>query len=129
MLSFVFLIYGIVIRFFFPGRPIAGWASVFVAVLFLGGVQLICIGILGEYLGRMYDEVKRRPLYISQEEINLEGGAQQPGVGISSLALPVVRWVTLERAVTWPMLVLAAAFVVSLALKAANVGDRRAASS
>ncbi len=72
MLSFVFLVYGIVIRFFFPERAIAGWASVFVAVLFLGGVQLICIGILGEYLGRMYDEVKRRPLYISQEEINFE---------------------------------------------------------
>jgi dolichol-phosphate mannosyltransferase len=71
-LSFVFLIYGIVIRFFFPERAIAGWASVFVAVLFLGGVQLICIGILGEYLGRMYDEVKRRPLYISEEEINLD---------------------------------------------------------
>jgi dolichol-phosphate mannosyltransferase len=71
-LSFVFLTYGIAIRLFFPERAIAGWASVFVAVLFLGGVQLICIGILGEYLGRMYDEVKRRPLYISEEEINLD---------------------------------------------------------
>ena len=71
-LSFVFLTYGIAIRVFFPERAIAGWASVFVAVLFLGGVQLICIGILGEYLGRMYDEVKRRPLYISEEEINLD---------------------------------------------------------
>ena len=71
-LSFIFLTYGIAIRLFFPERAIAGWASVFVAVLFLGGVQLICIGILGEYLGRMYDEVKRRPLYISEEEINLD---------------------------------------------------------
>jgi glycosyltransferase involved in cell wall biosynthesis len=72
LLSFVFLLYGIAIRFFFPERAITGWASVFVAILFLGGVQLICIGILGEYLGRMYDEVKRRPLYITDEEINIE---------------------------------------------------------
>jgi polyisoprenyl-phosphate glycosyltransferase len=71
-LSFVFLLYGIVIKLFFPAQAIAGWASVFVAVLFLGGIQLICIGILGEYLGRMYDEVKRRPLYISEEEVNLD---------------------------------------------------------
>ena len=57
---------------FFPERAISGWASLFVAVLFLGGVQLICIGIIGEYIGRMYDEVKRRPLYISEEEINFD---------------------------------------------------------
>lgn len=80
MLSFVFLLYGIVIRVFFPEQAIAGWASVFVAVLFLGGVQLICIGILGEYLGRMHDEVKRRPLYISQEEINFESARTRVSV-------------------------------------------------
>lgn len=41
-----------------------GWASTIVAVLFLGGVQLMSLGILGEYLGRVYDEVKGRPLYL-----------------------------------------------------------------
>ncbi len=46
-----------------------GWASLFVAVLFMGGVQLVSLGILGEYLGRIYTEVKRRPLYIVQERL------------------------------------------------------------
>ncbi len=41
-----------------------GWASTIVVVLFLGGVQLICIGVIGEFIGRIYDEVKRRPLYV-----------------------------------------------------------------
>jgi dolichol-phosphate mannosyltransferase len=48
---------------------IRGWASLFVAVLFMGGVQLISLGILGEYLGRIYTEVKRRPLFVVQERL------------------------------------------------------------
>lgn len=46
-----------------------GWASLFVAVLFMGGVQLVSLGIIGEYLGRIYTEVKRRPLYVVQERL------------------------------------------------------------
>jgi dolichol-phosphate mannosyltransferase len=44
-----------------------GQATTLIAVLFLGGVQLICVGILGEYMGRLYDEAKGRPLYITRE--------------------------------------------------------------
>jgi dolichol-phosphate mannosyltransferase len=48
---------------------IRGWASLFVAVLFMAGVQLVSLGIIGEYLGRIYTEVKRRPLYVVQERL------------------------------------------------------------
>jgi len=46
------------------GQTVPGWASTTVIILFLGSIQLISIGIIGEYLGRVYEEVKRRPLYI-----------------------------------------------------------------
>jgi glycosyltransferase involved in cell wall biosynthesis len=49
---------------------IPGYASIFVAVTFLGGIQLLGIGIVGEYLGRIYIEAKRRPLYVIRELID-----------------------------------------------------------
>jgi polyisoprenyl-phosphate glycosyltransferase len=49
------------------GYTVEGWATIMVAVLFLGGVQLVCLGILGEYLGRIFNEVKPRPMYVVEE--------------------------------------------------------------
>jgi len=58
------------------GYSVSGWTSVMLAVLFLGGVQLITIGILGEYVGRIYEESKDRPLYVIKEEVNIDNGME-----------------------------------------------------
>lgn len=55
---------------------IRGWASIFVAVLFMGGVQLLCLGLIGEYLGRIYTEVKQRPLYAIRDRLGF--AAREP---------------------------------------------------
>lgn len=63
-ISFVLLIAFLVERIFGSSQVARGWASTIVVILFLGGVQLICLGVIGEFIGRIYDEVKQRPLYI-----------------------------------------------------------------
>ncbi|WP_072622815.1 glycosyltransferase family 2 protein [Spirulina major] len=67
-------------RFFGAGNPLVGIAAIMIAVFFLGAVQLVSIGILGEYIGRIYEEVKGRPLYILSEVAGVEGvrSATQP---------------------------------------------------
>ena len=51
------------------GYTVDGWATIMVAMLFMGAVQLICLGILGEYLGRVFNEVKPRPMYIIEKDL------------------------------------------------------------
>lgn len=63
----------ILARLFIGAAPFYGQATTLVMVLFMGGVQLITLGIIGEYLGRIYDEVKGRPLYVVREVIGFDG--------------------------------------------------------
>jgi polyisoprenyl-phosphate glycosyltransferase len=82
-LGLVYLTYVIAVRLF-TDQAVAGWTSVVAAVLILGGVQLLCLGIIGQYLGRMYDEVKARPLFLVSEDT--AGPAIEAGSGLSETA-------------------------------------------
>ena len=66
VLSAVYAFYILAVYILVGDFP-AGYASLILAVLFIGGLQLIMIGIVGEYLGAIFDEVKRRPLYVIDE--------------------------------------------------------------
>jgi dolichol-phosphate mannosyltransferase len=74
--SFAGIVYALVIRLYTTDW-VRGWASIFTAVLFLGGVQLITLGIVGEYIGRIYGEVKLRPLYVVRERIGFDSAADK----------------------------------------------------
>ena len=82
LLGVIGILIVIALRLMSGGQQLAGQATTLVVVLFMGGVQLIFLGIIGEYLGRIYDEVKRRPLYIVAEELGFEteGSSQTPVV-------------------------------------------------
>jgi dolichol-phosphate mannosyltransferase len=58
------------------GSTVAGWTSVALLILFLGGTQLIVVGILGEYLGRLYMQSKARPLFVIEEVLRREAGEE-----------------------------------------------------
>jgi dolichol-phosphate mannosyltransferase len=66
-----FLAIPVAIAFRIAGEFVPGIATVLLVVLLLGGIQLITVGIIGEYLGRVYDEVKRRPLYVVRDRRNI----------------------------------------------------------
>lgn len=61
--SFLYAIWAISIKLF-TNQTVPGWTSLIVTILFLGGIQLLTLGIIGEYVGRMFDDVKQRPLYV-----------------------------------------------------------------
>ncbi len=67
-LSFVAVIWSVIVQLL--GKSVAGWASTTSIIAFIGGVQLICIGVIGEYIGKIYLEVKHRPRYIISDRTN-----------------------------------------------------------
>ncbi|BDT68154.1 putative glycosyltransferase [Comamonadaceae bacterium OS-1] len=70
LIAFGAMLFGlwIVFEHFFEAQPVPGWATLATSMLFFSGVQLLSIGILGEYVGRIFDEVKQRPIYIVASE-------------------------------------------------------------
>lgn len=68
ILSIIGLIFVIVRKLIVPGSSILGWASTISIILLIGGLQLLCIGIIGRYIGKIYLQVKERPIYIVKEE-------------------------------------------------------------
>ena len=70
ILSFSGVIWSVVVRF--SGNAVSGWASMTSLICFLGGIQLICLGVIGEYIGKIYMETKARPRYIIGERTDKE---------------------------------------------------------
>jgi len=65
--SFVYALYALYVKLF-TAVAIRGWTSILISVLFLGGIQLVCLGVIGEYLGKLFIEAKRRPNYVIREK-------------------------------------------------------------
>ena len=70
ILALLRLLWSIVVKII--GGTISGWTSTVVPLYFLGGVQLLFLGVVGEYIGKIYTEVKKRPRYIIQETKNID---------------------------------------------------------
>ena len=67
LISFFAIIFIIIRRLTF-GDPVSGWASLVCIIMFIGGIQLLCIGIIGQYLAKVYLETKKRPIYIIKDK-------------------------------------------------------------
>lgn len=67
LLSVLGLLYALISKF--AGLAVAGWTAIVCSIWLLGGVQLLCLGVLGEYIGKIYSEVKARPRFIIEEEL------------------------------------------------------------
>jgi len=71
VVAFVGILYLLFLKIFF-GIALQGWTSLFIVVIFIGGIQTLMIGIIGEYIGRIFDEVKGRPYFLVKELVNVD---------------------------------------------------------
>src|SRR3989344_1761210 len=71
-MGFIWGIYAIYHKIYNPETTVQGWTTVVVAIFFLGGIQLIVLGMIGEYVGRIYTEAQNRPPYIVRQKINFD---------------------------------------------------------
>jgi dolichol-phosphate mannosyltransferase len=69
--GFLGIIYELIRKAVSPQSFVIGWTGLFTAIMFIGGIQLITIGIIGEYIGKIYQEVQKRPKYLIKERINI----------------------------------------------------------
>jgi polyisoprenyl-phosphate glycosyltransferase len=76
-MAFAGILYALIVRLY-TNDWVRGWTSIFTAVLFIGGAQLVTLGIIGEYIGRIYAEVKRRPLYVVEERLGFGKATTEP---------------------------------------------------
>ncbi|WP_371240486.1 glycosyltransferase family 2 protein [Streptomyces pimonensis] len=72
-LSFAGILYALAMKVFRPDITVSGWTMLMVVVLFLGGVQMLSLGVLGSYIGRTYNEAQGRPLYIVRQVVRHDG--------------------------------------------------------
>jgi glycosyltransferase involved in cell wall biosynthesis len=79
LLSFLYATF-LIYRTLLYGVDLPGYASIMVAILFLGGIQLVTLGIIGEYLSRVYEEVKGRPLYLVRDAYGFKNNGEE-GIG------------------------------------------------
>jgi len=105
-LAMIGVLYALVLRLF-TNNWVTGWTALFIAVLFVGGTQLLALGVIGEYIGRIYAESKRRPLYVVQERLGFDRPEHAEQVPLHiyrepELARRDVRVTQVGRRSVWP---------------------------
>ena len=72
MIGLIYAIIALVTKLLNPSVLVTGWTTIIILIIFFGGVQLLTIGVLGQYMGNLFDEAKDRPEYIIKNEINFD---------------------------------------------------------
>jgi polyisoprenyl-phosphate glycosyltransferase len=105
-IAMVAVCYALVLRLF-TNNWVTGWTALFIAVLFVGGTQLLALGVIGEYIGRIYAESKRRQLYVVQERLGFDRPEQTQQVPLHIYREPELvrrdsRLTPVARRSVWP---------------------------